>query len=208
MYIPASFACSDLPRLHAFMESHSFATLITPDAGGELTASHIPLLLDRDHGPFGRLFGHVARANPQWRDATDEALAVFAGPHAYVSPRWYEAEEVVPTWNYVAVHACGPIELIDREAELRTILGRLIDKYEEGAPSPWTLDRSGQAVDKLIGAIVGFWIPIRRLEGKWKLSQNHPPERQAKVAAALEAQEGENERAVAALMRRNLSLAE
>jgi transcriptional regulator len=205
MYVPRHFAHTSLPDLHAFMGRYSFATLVTAGSAGQLTASHIPLLLDPAVGPNGCLFGHVARANDQWRYIGGEALAIFTGPHAYVSPRWYEADEVVPTWNYVAVHAYGPLEAIEDPAELKALLLRMIEVYEAGAESPWTLERSGAAVDKLLGAIAGFRIPIVRLEGKWKLSQNHPPGRQAKVIAALEAQGDANSLAVAALMRQNLT---
>lgn len=203
MYIPSAFVRDDLHELHAFMERYSFATLVTHHADGRLIASHLPLLLLRE-GSHGALFGHVARANEQWREAADDALAIFSGPHAYVSPRWYEAKEVVPTWNYVAVHAYGPLELVSDRDEFKGMLAKMIAVYEAGVEQPWTLERSGDAVEKLLGAIVGFRIPIRRLEGKWKLSQNHARERQDKVIAALEAQGGEEERAIAGLMRGNL----
>jgi transcriptional regulator len=205
LYIPSAFARDDVQELHAFMERHSFATLATHHADGRLIASHLPLMLLRE-GRHGVLFGHVARANDQWRDVSGDALAIFAGPHAYVSPRWYEAKEVVPTWNYAAVHAYGPLELIADRDEFQALLARLIDVYESGAEQPWTLERSGDAVEKLLGAIVGFRIPIRRLEGKWKLSQNHPRERQEKVIHALEAQGGQYEQAIAAMMRGNLEV--
>jgi transcriptional regulator len=163
------------------------------------------LLLVRDGSPFGRLEGHVAKPNDQWRDATGEALAIFTGPHAYVSPRWYLAEGVVPTWNYTAVHAYGPLETVSDPDELRDHLRRALATYEQGVSAPWTLERSGEVVEKLVKGIVGLRIPISRLEGKWKLSQNHPAERQERVIAALEAQGDENSVAVAALMRANLA---
>lgn len=201
MYVPPPFAVTDAATLHAFVERHPFATLVTRHADGRMEAGHVPLLLERDGSPLGRLVGHVARPNPQWRDVAGEALAIFTGPHAYVSPRWYEAEGVVPTWNYAAVHAYGPLELIDDPAELVEVLRRSIDTFEAGAESPWTLERSGEAVRRLLGGIVGFRIPVARLEGKWKLSQNHPPERRGRVIAALEAHGGADEAAVAAMMR-------
>lgn len=204
MYVPSAFANNDLQNLHAFMERNSFATLVTGHADGRLIASHIPLLLVRDDSSYGHLCGHIARANDQWQDVAGEALAIFNGPHVYVSPRWYEAKEVVPTWNYVAVHAYGPLEIITDRAQFRDLLRRMIDIFETGIENAWTLERSGDAVDKLLAAIVGFRIPITRIEGKWKLSQNHPPERQAKVIAALESQSGEDAQEIAALMRKNL----
>jgi transcriptional regulator len=150
------------------------------------------------------LYGHIARGNDQWRDVAGEALAVFTGPHVYVSPRWYEADQVVPTWNYVAVHAYGPFEIVSDRTEFLDLLRRTIDTYERGADNPWTLERSGEAVDRLLAGIVGFRIPITRIEGKWKLSQNHPAERQVRVITALEAQVGEDAKEIAALMRENL----
>jgi transcriptional regulator len=205
VYTPSAFAVTDVAKLHDFMERHSFATLVTRHADGRMVASHIPLLLVRDGSPFGRLEGHVAKPNDQWRDAAGEALAIFTGPHAYVSPRWYDAEGVVPTWNYTAVHAYGPLETITDPAEMRDHLRRALAAYERGADTPWTLERSGEVVEKLVRGIVGLRIPIVRLEGKWKLSQNHPPERQERVIAALEAQGDENSVAVAAMMRANLA---
>jgi transcriptional regulator len=188
------------------MERNSFATLVTKHTDGRLVASHIPLLLVRDGSENGYLLGHVARGNDQWRDVTGETLAIFRGPHAYISPRWYEANEVVPTWNYVAVHAYGPLEIISDREEFRELLRKLIDTFETGVDNPWTLERSGEAVDRLLVGIVGFRIPIARIEGKWKLSQNHPAERQAKVIAALERQGGEDAKEIAALMRKNLKV--
>ena len=204
MYIPSAFAVTDLAKLHAFLERHSFATLVTQQADGRLIASHIPLLLVRDGSEFGRLEGHVARPNEQWRDIADEALAIFTGPHAYVSPRWYETDGVVPTWNYTAVHAYGPLEIVTEAGELREILRHALATYERGAETPWTLERSGEVVERLVKGIVGLRMRITRLEGKWKLSQNHPVERQERVIAALEAQGDENSLAIAAMMRANL----
>jgi len=204
VYVPPAFAVTDTARLHDFLEQNSFATLVTRHGDGRLIASHVPLFLVRDGSEFGRLEGHFARANDQWRDVSGEALAIFTGPHAYVSPRWYEAEEVVPTWNYVAVHAYGPLEVMTERTELLDLLRRSLAAYEHGAESPWTLERSGAVMDKLVKGIVGFRIRITRLEGKWKLNQNHPAERQARVAAALEEQGGDDAREIAALIRANL----
>jgi transcriptional regulator len=134
-YIPASFQMSDAAEIHAFMRKHSFAMLVTQDEGG-MTATHLPLLLDADVGPHGTLLGHMARANPQWRGIAGEALAVFPGPHAYVSPTWYEAPGTVPTWNYVAVHAYGPLQLVEDRDGLHDILTRTVAVYERRMPEP------------------------------------------------------------------------
>jgi transcriptional regulator len=201
MYVPPHFAESDRAKLFDFIESHSFGLLVS-QVGGVPFVSHLPFLLDRTAGPHGTLLGHVARANPHWRDlAGQTALAVFSGPHAYVSPTWYGAEDVVPTWNYVAVHAYGRATIVEDRPALLEIVRRSVTYYESSMPRPWTLDESSSFVDRLLGRIVGFRIEIERLEGKWKLNQNHPAERRKRVAAILREQGGDDARAVAALMR-------
>ena len=199
MYTPYSFKVADLVELHSLMKKHSFATLITPGIG-EMTATHLPLLLDPHAGPHGTLLGHMAMANPQWRDVAGEALAIFSGPHAYVSPTWYESPGTVPTWNYVAVHAYGAFKLVQDRDGLHDILTRSVSVYEQRMPEPWSYDIADPDMDKMLQAIVGFRIEITRLEGKAKLSQNHPEERRRKVIRALEAQTEENFQAIAQLM--------
>ncbi len=204
MYVPPHFAESDPAALHAFIERHSFGLLVSP-VGDAPFATHLPFLLDRAAGPHGTLIGHMARANPHWRElAGRTALAVFSGPHAYISPTWYEAASVVPTWNYAAAHATGRAELVDDRDALLEIVQRSVAVYEAGRPKPWTLDSSGPFLERLLDQIVGFRLPIDRLEGKWKMSQNHPAERREKVIRALEAQGGENAVAVAAMVRATL----
>lgn len=203
MYVPPHFAQTDAATLHAFIERYSFGLLVS-DAGGEPFATHLPFLLERTAGPHGSLVGHLARANPHWQTLEGRtALAVFSGPHAYVSPTWYETENMVPTWNYTAVHAYGRVSLIDDRAELLDILRRSVAVYEAAMPRPWVLDTAAVFVDRLVGQIVGFRLPIDRLEGKWKLGQNHPVERREKVIAALQAGDGDAP-AVAELMRATL----
>jgi transcriptional regulator len=199
MYIPAAFQTSDPSELHAFMRAQSFALLVTQGKAG-MVASHLPLLLDADAGPHGALFGHMARANPQWRDVEGEALAIFHGPHVYVSPTWYESPGTVPTWNYVAVHAYGPLRLVEDRDGLYDILSRSVAVFERGMPKPWSFDKSDPDIDKMLKAIVGFRIEISRLEGKAKLNQNHPEERRRKVIQALAGQTDENSQSIAKLM--------
>jgi transcriptional regulator len=135
----------------------------------------------------------LARANPQWRHADGQrVLAVFSGPHAYVSPSWYEADEVVPTWNYVAVHAVGVLRAIHDRDDLLRIAQDSVAFFENGRPQPWTFDASTGYADRMLKGIVGFRIEIQTLEGKWKLSQNHPPERRTKVRKALRERGGED----------------
>jgi transcriptional regulator len=205
MYIPAAFAESDLAKLHDFIEGHSFGLLVS-QLDGVPFATHLPFLLHRGAGPHGTLVGHVARANPHWRQlAGQTALAVFSGPHAYVSPSWYEADNVVPTWNYVAVHAYGRVQVVEDCAALLDIVQRSVAVYEAGSPRPWTFDPSARFVDRLLGQIVGLRLAIDRLEGKWKMNQNHPAERREKVVRALRARDGVDDLAVAELVQQTLS---
>jgi transcriptional regulator len=204
MYVPPHFAQSDTTTLHAFIECHSFGLLVS-QVDGVPFASHLPMLLDRTAGPHGTVFGHMARANPHRRGLAGlTALAVFSGPHAYVSPTWYETDNVVPTWNYTAVHAYGPVQLVEERDALLAIVQRSVALYEAAMPRPWVLDTTSPRVDQLLSHIVGFRIAIERLEGKWKLNQNHPAGRRAKVVRALRERGGEDALAVAELMQRML----
>jgi transcriptional regulator len=201
MYVPPHFAVSDTTSLHDLIERYSFGLLVS-QVGGVPFASHLPILLERSAGAHGTLFGHVARANPHWRElAGQTALAVFSGPHAYVSPTWYESDNVVPTWNYVAVHAYGRAAVIEDRAAVLDIVQRSVAVYESAMPRPWTFDGTSPYAGRQLGAIVGFRIEIERLEGKWKLNQNHPVERRKKVAEILGGQSGGDAQAVAEMMR-------
>lgn len=201
MYTPVAFAEIDPRRLLEFIEQNSFGLLVSW-LDRKPVATHLPFVLQREAGPHGTLVGHMARANPQWREAEGEnALAIFSGPHAYISPAWYEAQNVVPTWNYVAVHATGPLELIDDSEALREILQTTVRQYEGTRTEPWQWDDSAPSVDRLLPHIVGFRIAIDRLEGKWKLSQNHSVERQDRVIRGLESEGSPEGRQIASLMR-------
>lgn len=199
MYIPAHFGLNDLSRLHDFIEQHSFGLLVSQH-GDEPFATHLPFLLRRNEGSHGALVGHMARANPHWQYASSKAvMAVFAGPHAYISPAWYEAENVVPTWNYVAVHAYGTLQTIQDPDGLTGILRDSLAEFED-PKSPWKFDPSSDFATRLRQQIVGFRIEIARIEGKWKLNQNHPRERREKVIAALRARGDSDSLAIADLM--------
>ena len=142
MSVPAAFAEPDLARLHDFIEQNSFGLLVS-QVEGQPFATHLPFLLERAAGPRGRLVGHMARANPQWEAVGGQAvLAVFSGPHAYISPRWYEAEQVVPTWNYTAVHAYGRVQVIEGEGAVLDIVRDMLRVYEQAMARPWSLDPS------------------------------------------------------------------
>jgi transcriptional regulator len=203
MYIPASFAEPDVARLHDFMRQHSFALLTSLRADG-LFASHLPLLLDAGAGPHGHLCGHMARANPQWRDVRGEVLAVFSGPHAYVSPSWYDEPGTVPTWNYVAVHARGTFQIVEQRDDLLRILRRSLDAYEGPRPKPWVFDESNEVLQRMLQSIIGFRVEITCLEGKWKLGQNHSEARRERVVRALKEQPDEDSQRIAALMEQAL----
>lgn len=168
------------------MQQHSFATLIS-QGGSDLVASHLPLLLDRDAMPFGRLTGHMAKPNLQSQCADRErVLIIFHGPHAYISPTWFDAQNVVPTWNYVTVHAYGGLKTIDDPERLNEVIRATVEHSESKILQPWSIHASDTAfIEKLMGGIVGFEIQIDRLEGKWKLNQNHPAERRERAICGL-----------------------
>jgi len=194
VYLPPHFGEDDVRVLPAVMRDAPRAALVTCGSDG-LHANHVPMMIDPERGPYGTLVFHLARANPQWRDDTSTigALAIFTGPDAYVSPGMYatkaETGKVVPTWNYVAVHAYGRPRLIEEPAALRSLLAAMVQEYEASFERPWDIERLPEEyVQKQMRAIVGLELPISRLEGKRKLSQNRTPADQAGVAAALRVQ--------------------
>jgi len=180
VYLPNSFAERDLPTLLAFIEAHPLAALVTSSPTEGLFATHLPLVLDRAVGRHGALFGHVARANPHARLITSDpvdALVIFSGPDAYITPEWYQTKQdtgrVVPTWNYVAVHAYGALRLRDDPQFLRAHLEALTRQHEADRPRPWNVsDAPDDYIAQQMKAIVGIELTIDRLEGKWKMSQN------------------------------------
>ena len=201
MYTPPGFEVNDREKLHEFMEHNSFATLISSNEH-EPFASHLPLLIERNKGTQGILTGHFARANPHWKVANGRrVLTIFHGPHAYISPGWVQSASMVPTWNYVTVHAYGVVRIIEDGVRLREILQRMVTRYESGRDQPWSMDFAEDGfIDKLAAAIVGFEIEIDRLEGKWKLSQNHPAERREQIISGLLATQRTEESQIARLM--------
>ena len=205
MYVPSSFAETDINKLHDLIEQNSFATLVT-HRNDEPYASHIPVLLDRSQGEYGQLIGHFAKANPQCGTAMlEKVLTIFHGPHAYISPTWYEARDLVPTWNYQAVHVYGRYSVIDDPGQLKDVLKQYVNFYEANQPLPWTMQNvDPDFVDQLLQSIVGFTIEIERIEGKFKLSQNHPVDRREKVITALQQQKSENSQAIAGQMQAHL----
>lgn len=205
MYIPLAFREDDLAALHRTMREARLANLVTATAEG-LIATPLPLFLAAEEGPCGTLYGHLARANPQWRlPVTGEAMALFMGPDAYVSPAWYpskqEHQKVVPTWNYIAVHAYGPPEFFEDADRLLAVVSRLTELHEQLRAEPWAvMDAPADFVRAQLRGIVGLRLPITRLEGKRKVSQNRSAADRAGVATGLAASERASDRAVAALI--------
>lgn len=177
MYIPSAFRVESPDKLTNFIRKHSFATLITHD-GQSSFASHLPVLYHPDAGLHGTLVAHMARANPQWQHFANqqEALMIFQGPHAYISPSWYQTCPAVPTWNYASVHAYGVPALITDPSQLAAVIDETVTTYETTRPEPWSGDLPAEFQDKLMQAIVGFEIPVSRIEGKFKLGQNRSAE--------------------------------
>jgi transcriptional regulator len=180
MYVPSQFEENRPEVLHQLIGEHPLGMLVTLDPDG-LNANHIPFEFDPEPAPYGVLRAHVARSNPVWRtfSADVEALVVFQGAQAYISPAWYATKQqdgkVVPTYNYMVVHAYGAMRVIDDPVWVRGLVERLTDRHEAGRDSPWKVaDAPRDYIDKLLSAIVGIEIPISKLVGKWKVSQNQP----------------------------------
>jgi transcriptional regulator len=206
MYTPSYFKDEDIASLHGQIEATRLATLVTFDETG-LQASHIPLLLDPSQGPRGTLLGHLAKANPQWKALATgaEALLIFQGADAYISPSFYAAKaehgKVVPTWNYLAVHAYGRADVFTDHARLLRVVSGLTDKHEASRVEPWAVsDAPADYIDKMLNGIVGFAIPIERLEGKRKLNQNRSAEDISGVSRGLALSTDPSDLAIAELM--------
>ncbi|WP_339409181.1 FMN-binding negative transcriptional regulator [Pseudomonas sp. EA_35y_Pfl2_R5] len=206
MYTPAAFRQDDLATLHQQMRATRLPTLVSHGNQG-LLASHLPLLLAPDEGGYGTLYGHFARTNRQWRDLAEgsEALVIFQGAEAYISPSWYAAKaehgKVVPTWNYISVQAHCQVEVFDDAERLLHLVSRLSALHEAERPQPWAVsDAPREYIDSMLRAIVGFALPIERLEGKWKLGQNRSSTDQVGVREGLTASSDARDLELAAQM--------
>ncbi len=203
VYLPPLFTETRPEVLLAHIERHAFALLVSHGAAG-MTASQIPFLVERRDGRLV-LQGHLARANPQVcdLDAGGEALAIFQGPHAYISPSWYAVGPAVPTWNYAAVHAYGEARAIDDPDWLRDLVSRLSERHEaHETPPPWRMQALPEPyLSSMLKGIVGVEITVSRLEGKFKLSQNRPASDRPRIIAALERRDDPDSHGVARLMR-------
>lgn len=198
VYIPRPFALREPAQVMRLIAEYPFATLVTP-GGGEPQVSHLPLQFVADRGPQGTLLGHMARANPHWQHFADSpSVAIFHGPHAYVSPSWYaEPAPAVPTWNYAVVHVHGAAEIMEDEREKRALLDEMIRRYEGARLQPWRLQLEGRALEAMLGAIVGFKLTVARIDAKFKLSQNRSAEDRERVIAGLRG-EGHSDASVTA----------
>ena len=206
MYNPSHFQETRLDVLHGLIRQQPLSTLVTLTADG-LVANHIPLYLRFDGTGQGTLVGHVARANPIWQDfdANTAVLAIFQGPHKYITPRAYatkaEHGKVVPTWNYVTVHARGPLQVQQEPVWIRAQLMDLVTQQEAPAPKPWAVDDAPREyTDTMIRALVGISMPIVDLSGKWKVSQNQPAVNQASLLQSLRAEGTADADAMAGLL--------
>lgn len=206
MYVPRQFEETRPEVLHRLIASHPFATLVT-HAASELVVNHIPFLIDPGSGPYGTLRGHVAKANPVWRNLSDtvESIAVFQGPESYISPSWYPAKyqhgKVVPTWNYAIVHVHGFARAIDDTDWLLELVNELTDSHEASRPVPWKVsDAPADFIGQMLNAIVGIEIPITKIVGKWKVSQNRSKPDRLGVVAGLQSLANETSQAMAELV--------
>jgi len=194
MYLPTHFEETRTEVLHAAIRAHPLGTLVTLDTAGELQANPIPFLIEPGAQPHGALRGHVARANPLWRETRGDvdALVVFHGVQGYISPGWYPSKtehgKVVPTWNYLVVQARGRLRAIDDTAWVHALVARLTDRFESARPAPWAIgDAPPDYIETMLRAIVGIEIELGALIGKWKLSQNRNTADRDGVVAGLAA---------------------
>ncbi len=191
MYVPAHFKEDRVDVLHDLMRTTGLATIVSMTPEG-MIASHVPLMLDPDPAPYGTLIGHFARANPHWRllDRNVQTLVIFQGPEGYITPSYYAAKKehgkVVPTWNYAAIHAYGTLEVFDDPERLLGVVTRLTERHETPRAQPWAVsDAPDDFVQGMLRGIVGIALPITRLEGKLKMSQNRPAADRAGVIEGL-----------------------
>lgn len=203
MYIPKEFKVSDKTKLFDFIRGNSFGILFSQEENGPF-ATHLPFLVDENVGK-GVLISHMAKQNPHWKNLNNkDVLIVFSGPHAYISPTWYNEGNTVPTWNYVAVHVYGTVRIIDEKEEIVELLDKMVKYYEASMPNPWNTQFDNKFIDGLMNGIVGFEILINKIEGKWKLNQNHSIERQQNLVKGLRTSNQYNSGEIASIMGENI----
>lgn len=199
MYIPKAFEEKEQSKIKEFIENNSFGILFSQNEQGPF-ATHLPFLLEEQC-----LISHFAKANPHWKMLDDqEVLIVFHGPHAYISPAWYEEENTVPTWNYTAVHIKGRVKIVQDSARAKEILNKTIQYYEQYEGTNWSVDLDASFVNSLVKGIVAFEVSVDSVEGKWKLNQNHPLKRQQNTVEGLQQSSQVFAAQIAELMKANL----
>ncbi|MED0685359.1 FMN-binding negative transcriptional regulator [Anoxybacillus ayderensis] len=204
MYIPKAFEVGDPARIVEFIKNNSFGILFSC-ADGKPFATHLPFFIDETKDNHGVLMSHMAKQNPQWENLNNsEVLVVFPCPHAYISPTWYNEPNTVPTWNYVAVHVYGTFQLIEDKEMMKHLLEKTVDFYESSMPTPWKVEFD-DFIEHLMEGTVCFKINIQKIEGKWKLSQNHSIQRQKNLIKGLKTVDHYHSKEIAALMEQNIS---
>lgn len=205
MYVPEQFRVIDGQTIQRFVADYPFAQLTSFD-GKEPVVSHVPLIMERDQNGNEILTGHLARANSQWTHADgNTVLAIFSGPHAYISSSWYETDQSVPTWNYAAVHVYGTLQVLREHEVSRDSIQKLV-QHMEGAQASWSIDLlEPDLFERLLQAIVPFEIKVDRVEAKFKLSQNHTPERRQRVISELSRRADSNSQGIAQMMSANIT---
>ncbi len=185
VYIPSAFEVKDKSKLVDFIKKNSFGILFSQESGGPF-ATHLPFLMDENAGDNGVLMSHMAKSNPHWQDLHDkEVLVVFPGSHAYISASWYNELHTVPTWNYVAVHVYGKMKIVENKEDLKKMIEKTVNFYESSMPNPWNPNFDDVFIDGLMNGVVGIELVISKMEGQWKLSQNHSDTRQQNLINGL-----------------------
>ncbi|WP_017726037.1 FMN-binding negative transcriptional regulator [Halalkalibacterium ligniniphilum] len=205
MYIPKAFEESDKQVLADFIKTNSFGILFSQEMDGPF-ATHLPFLLEEYKKDNGVLISHMAKANPHWQQLDGkEVLVVFPGPHAYISASWYHEENTVPTWNYVTAHVTGTVRVIKAKDELVELIEKTVAAYEDPMPAPWKANVQEPFIDGLMNGIVGFEIMVKKIEGKWKLNQNHSIERMQNAVNGLKESNQIHAYDIAALMEEKIN---
>lgn len=208
IYIPSHFDERDVREMHRLMERAPFATLLSR-LDDDIQVTHLPLLVDSTAIPYGVLTGHMARANPHWQYLREgRHLAIFHGPHRYISPTWYTVHPSVPTWNYAVVHASGTCRLIEDETSLLRLTAELTQRFEKENATDWRLPEDPAYLSKMASHIVGFELTVTELKGKFKLSQNRLPKDRHSVIAAIEKAGAASDHDLAKLMKPRTSSGE
>ena len=201
MYVPKLYAVTDKQRSYDFIRNNGFGILFSYQGSGPV-ASHLPFVISEEPDGQDFILGHMARANDHWRHADgNEVMVVFHGPHAYISPAWYQEPETVPTWNYAVVHVYGTFEALHERQDAVEVVQQVVDYYESFLPQPWKADFDSPYNRKMIKGVTAFRIRIDRVVGKWKLGQNRPPYLRRRAIDVLKTLPGENEQAIAKLMK-------